>query len=52
MPRMCRCPNDGVDGVDATTDLIAPVNPDFIFPCRDVPALTELLQERFPIQLN
>ena len=32
------------DRVGATTDLITPVNPDFIFPRGDVPALTELLQ--------
>jgi hypothetical protein len=41
------------DRVGATTDLIAPVNPDFIFPCGDVPALTELLQRALsnPIEL-
>jgi glycosyltransferase involved in cell wall biosynthesis len=40
----CGCPVAASDGVGATTDLIAPVNPDFIFPCGDVPALTELLR--------
>jgi hypothetical protein len=29
---------------DAATDLIAPVNPDSIFPCGDVPALGGLLR--------
>jgi glycosyltransferase involved in cell wall biosynthesis len=40
----CGCPVAASDRVGATTDLIAPVNPDFVFPCGDVPALTELLQ--------
>src|SRR5712664_1523562 len=40
----CGCPGAASDRVGATTDLIAPVNPDFIFPCGDVAALTELLQ--------
>ncbi len=40
----CGCPVAASDRVGATTDLIAPVNPDFIFPFGDVPALTELLQ--------
>src|SRR6202171_443829 len=41
----CGCPVAASDRVGATTDLIAPVNPDFVFPCGDVPALTELLQK-------
>jgi len=40
----CGCPVAASDCVGATTDLIAPVNSDFVFPCGDVPALTELLQ--------
>ncbi len=40
----CGCPIAASDRVGATTDLIAPVNPDFVFSCGDVPALTELLQ--------
>jgi len=40
----CGCPVAASDRVGATTDLIAPVNPDFVFPCGDVPALTELLR--------
>lgn len=40
----CGCPVAASDRVGAATDLIAPVNPDFIFPCGDIPALTELLR--------
>jgi glycosyltransferase involved in cell wall biosynthesis len=40
----CGCPVAASDRVGATTDLIAPVNPDFVFLCGDVPALTELLR--------
>jgi glycosyltransferase involved in cell wall biosynthesis len=40
----CGCPVAASDRVGATADLIAPVNPDFIFPCGDVSALTRLLQ--------
>ncbi len=40
----CGCPVAASDRVGAAADLIAPVNPDFIFPCGDVPALTRLLQ--------
>src|SRR6266513_5588165 len=49
----CGCPVAASDRVGATTDLIAPVNPDFVFPCGDVPALTELLQRALsdPTQL-
>src|SRR6266850_1454862 len=49
----CGCPVAASDRVGATTDLIAPVNPDFIFPCGDVPALTELLRRALsdPIEL-
>jgi glycosyltransferase involved in cell wall biosynthesis len=41
----CGCPVAASDRVGATTDLIAPVNPDWVFPCGDVPALTELLKK-------
>ena len=49
----CGCPVAASDRVGATADLIAPVNPDFVFPCGDVPALTELLQRALsdPTQL-
>jgi glycosyltransferase involved in cell wall biosynthesis len=49
----CGCPVAASDRVGATADLIAPVNPDFIFPCGDVAALTELLQRALsnPIEL-
>ena len=40
----CGCPVAASDRVGATIDLIAPVNPDFIFPCGDVSVLTGLLQ--------
>jgi len=41
----CGCPVAASDRVGATTDLITPVNPDFVFLCGDVPALTELLRK-------
>ena len=41
----CGCPVAATDRVGAAADLIAPVSPDFIFPCGDVPALTGLLQK-------
>jgi glycosyltransferase involved in cell wall biosynthesis len=49
----CGCPVAASDRVGATTDLIAPVNPDFIFPYGDVPALTRLLQKALcdPVEL-
>ena len=40
----CGCPAAASHRVGAAADLIAPVNPDFVFPCGDIPALTELLQ--------
>src|SRR6267154_2512296 len=40
----CGCPVAASDRVGAATDLIAPVNPNFIFPCGDVSALTGLLR--------
>jgi glycosyltransferase involved in cell wall biosynthesis len=49
----CGCPVAASDRVGAAADLIAPVNPDFVFPCGDVPALTELLRRALsdPIEL-
>jgi glycosyltransferase involved in cell wall biosynthesis len=49
----CGCPVAASDRVGSTIDLIAPVNPDFVFPCGDIPALTELLQRALsdPIEL-
>lgn len=40
----CGCHVASSDRAGATTGLIAPVNPDLIFPDGDVPVLTELLQ--------
>jgi glycosyltransferase involved in cell wall biosynthesis len=40
----CGCPVAASDRVGAAADLIAPVNPDFIFPCGDISALTRLLK--------
>ena len=50
----CGCPVAASDGVGAAIDLIAPVNPDFIFPCGDVAALTELLRSALsdPVRLD
>ena len=41
----CGCAVAASDRVGAAKDLIAPVNPDFVFPCGDVGALTDLLQQ-------
>ena len=40
----CGCPVMASDRVGAAQDLIAPVNPSFIYPCGNVNALTELLK--------
>src|SRR6266513_2124822 len=40
----CGCPVIASDRVGAAQDLIAPVNPSFIYPCGNVNALTELLK--------
>jgi glycosyltransferase involved in cell wall biosynthesis len=40
----CGCPVIASDRVGAAQDLIAPVNPSFVYPCGDVDALTELLK--------
>lgn len=40
----CGCPVIASDRVGAGQDLIAPVNPSFIYPCGDVDALAELLK--------
>jgi glycosyltransferase involved in cell wall biosynthesis len=40
----CGCPVIASDRVGAAQDLIAPVNPSFIYPCGNVDALTQLLK--------
>ena len=40
----CGCPVIASDRVGAAQDLIAPVNPSFIFPCGNVDALTTILK--------
>jgi glycosyltransferase involved in cell wall biosynthesis len=42
---LCGCPVVGSDRVGAARDLIAPVSPEFIYPCGDVDALTAILQK-------
>jgi glycosyltransferase involved in cell wall biosynthesis len=41
----CGCPVIASDRVGAARDLIAPVNPEFIYRCRDVDALAGILRE-------
>jgi glycosyltransferase involved in cell wall biosynthesis len=41
----CGCPVIASDRVGAARDLIAPVNPKFIYRCRDIAALAEILLE-------
>ena len=41
----CRCPVVVSDRVGATRDLVAPVAPQFIFPCGDVDALAHILRD-------
>lgn len=41
---LCGCPVIASDSVGAGRDLIAPVDPSFIYPCGDVPALSALLR--------
>ena len=41
----CGCPVIASDCVGAAPDLIAPVNPDFVFPAGNVDALTEVLRQ-------
>src|SRR5882762_4698102 len=48
----CGCPVAAGDRVGVAADLIAPVNPDFVFPCGDVPALRGCCKEHFPVELN
>ena len=43
----CGCPVVASDRVGAARDLIGPVDPTLIYPCGDVPALVELLRNRF-----
>jgi glycosyltransferase involved in cell wall biosynthesis len=41
----CGCAVAASDHVGAARDLILPIHPDFIYPCGDVEALTQLLQK-------
>ena len=41
----CGCPVIASDRVGAARDLIAPANPDLIFPCGDIDALARILRE-------
>jgi glycosyltransferase involved in cell wall biosynthesis len=40
----CRCPVAASDHVGAARDLVAPVAPDFVFPCGDLEALAAILK--------
>lgn len=50
---LCGCAVAASDHVGAARDLIAPVNPGFIYPCGDVAALAQLLRNALnnPVQL-
>jgi glycosyltransferase involved in cell wall biosynthesis len=41
----CGCPVIASDRVGAARDLIAPVNPKFIYRCRDIDTLADILRE-------
>jgi glycosyltransferase involved in cell wall biosynthesis len=41
----CGCPVAASDRVGAVRDLVAPVSPEFVFPCGDVDALAVILKE-------
>jgi glycosyltransferase involved in cell wall biosynthesis len=41
----CRCPVIASDRVGAARDLIGPVRPQYIYPCRDVDTLSRLLKD-------
>jgi glycosyltransferase involved in cell wall biosynthesis len=43
----CGCPVIVSDQVGAARDLVVPVNPDFVFPAGDVPALANILRSAF-----
>ena len=43
----CGCPVVASDRVGAARDLVAPVRPEFIYPCGDIPALAAILQDAF-----
>jgi glycosyltransferase involved in cell wall biosynthesis len=43
----CGCPVIVSDQVGAALDLVVPVNPDFVFPAGDVPALANILRSAF-----
>lgn len=51
---LCGCPVAASSNVGATRDLIAPISPDFIFPCGDVDALAAILSNaaRDPARLR
>jgi glycosyltransferase involved in cell wall biosynthesis len=51
---LCGCPVVASDRVGAARDLIAPVDPSFIYPCGDLAALCQLLQRLLadPAQLH
>jgi len=40
----CGCPVIASDKVGAARDLVAPVAPEFVYPCGDVPALSKILR--------
>jgi glycosyltransferase involved in cell wall biosynthesis len=44
---LCGCPVVASNRVGAAQDLIAPVDPSFVFPCGDVPALSALLRQLY-----
>ena len=43
----CGCPVVASDRVGAARDLVAPVAPQFVFPCGDIPALAATLKDAF-----
>ena len=43
----CGCPVIASDRVGATRDLVAPLRPDFVFPCGDVETLAGIIAEAF-----
>jgi glycosyltransferase involved in cell wall biosynthesis len=43
----CGCPVVASDRVGAARDLVAPVTPQFVFPCGDIPALAAILKDAF-----
>jgi glycosyltransferase involved in cell wall biosynthesis len=51
---LCGCPVAASSHVGATRDLIAPISPDFVFPCGDIDALAAILSNaaRDPARLR